>query len=186
MGDLGKKARWANEAIGPANDVLHRAGRGLVDLPTDVTPGARQVAQLSAWRAAQDYAIAPVGAALEELSKLPDWTGGFLVPTRSISIGARRHLGIMIPLRTSIARNWNRRGGRGIACMSGVVSWSNRSNHNTSPACGGQDRNSAHTSAVAYSLVQATGSGVAIRFPPLRGRHARTSPYGGSTSLIVL
>lgn len=79
VGDLGKKARWANEAIGPANDVLHRAGRGLVDLPTDVTPGARQVAQLSAWRAAQDYAIAPVGAALEELSKLPDWTGGFLV-----------------------------------------------------------------------------------------------------------
>ncbi len=79
MNDLRMKARWANEAIGPANDVLRRAGRGLVDLPTDVTPGARQVAQLTAWRAAQSYAIGPIGAALEELSKLTSWTGGFLV-----------------------------------------------------------------------------------------------------------
>ena len=79
MTDLGKKFRWATEAIAPANEVLGRAGRSLVDLPTDVTPGARQVAQLTAWRAAQSYAIDPVTAALEELSKLPDWSGGFLV-----------------------------------------------------------------------------------------------------------
>jgi hypothetical protein len=51
----------------------------LVDLTIDVTPGARQVAQLTAWRAAQSYAIGPIGAALEELSKLSDWSGGFLV-----------------------------------------------------------------------------------------------------------
>jgi hypothetical protein len=51
----------------------------LADLSSDVTPGARQVAQLTAWRVAQDFAIDPIGAALEELSKLPDWTGGFLV-----------------------------------------------------------------------------------------------------------
>jgi hypothetical protein len=80
MTDLGKKSRWATEAIGPANEILRRAGRGLVDLPSDVTPGARQVAQLTAWRAAQSYAINPVQTALEELSRLPDWSGGFLVP----------------------------------------------------------------------------------------------------------
>ena len=79
MTDLNKKARWANEAIGPASSVLRHAARGLVDLPTDVTPGARQVAQLTTWRAAQSYAIKPIGEALEELAKLPDWSGGFLV-----------------------------------------------------------------------------------------------------------
>jgi hypothetical protein len=79
MTDLNKKARWATEAISPANTVLRNVGRGLVDLPSDVTPGARQVAQLTAWRAAQSYAIAPIGAALEELSKLSNWSGGFLV-----------------------------------------------------------------------------------------------------------
>ena len=79
MTDLAKKARWATEAIGPAKSVLGHAGRGLVDLPSDVTPGARQVAQLTAWRAAQSYALGPVGAALDELRKLPDWSGGFLV-----------------------------------------------------------------------------------------------------------
>ena len=79
MNDLSKKSRWANEAMAPAAGMLGRAGRSLFDLPTDVTPGARQVAQLSAWRAAQSYAIDPVRAALEELAKLPDWTGGFLV-----------------------------------------------------------------------------------------------------------
>ena len=77
--DLGRKSRWANEAIGPAQSVLGRAGRGLVDLPADVTPGARQVAQLTAWRAAQDHALTMVTAALDELRVLPDWSGGFLV-----------------------------------------------------------------------------------------------------------
>lgn len=79
MTDLNNKARWASEAIGPANSVLRHAARGLADLPSDVTPGARQVAQLTAWRAAQSYAIGPIGAALEELRTLPDWTGGFIV-----------------------------------------------------------------------------------------------------------
>ncbi|MGD0106581.1 MAG: hypothetical protein ABSC06_21455 [Rhodopila sp.] len=48
-------------------------------MPIDVTPGARQVAQLTAWRATQGYALEPVEAALKELSKLSDWAGGFLV-----------------------------------------------------------------------------------------------------------
>lgn len=79
MSDLSKKARWASEAIGPTNTVLRQAVRGLVDLPVDVTPGARQVAQLTAWRCAQDAALGKVTAAIEELSSLTDWSGGFLV-----------------------------------------------------------------------------------------------------------
>lgn len=77
--DLAKKSRWAAEAIGPTNTVLRQAVRGLVDLPVDVTPGARQVAQLAGWRCAQDYALGPVTEAIEELSKLENWSGGFLV-----------------------------------------------------------------------------------------------------------
>lgn len=79
MTELSEKARWANEVIGPASAILGHAGRRLIDLPTDVTPGARQVAQLTAWRSAQSYAIGPIGAALEELQQLPTWEGGFLI-----------------------------------------------------------------------------------------------------------
>jgi hypothetical protein len=78
-GDLNKKSRWAEAAIAPATGTIRKAARGLVDLPTDVTPGARQVAQLTAWRSAQAYALDPVRDALTTLRTLPDWTGGFLV-----------------------------------------------------------------------------------------------------------
>ena len=114
MTDLGKKSRCANEAIGPANEILRRAGRGLVDLPSDVTPGARQVAQLTAWRAAQSYAINPVQTAFEELSRLPDWSGKFLVPTRQILIGALLRSSITSLSRISTAGNRSRPGRLGI------------------------------------------------------------------------
>jgi hypothetical protein len=73
MTELSDKARWADEAISPASSMLHRTCRRLADLPRDVTPGARQVAQLTAWRAAQVYALGPVEKAMTELQTLPDW-----------------------------------------------------------------------------------------------------------------
>jgi hypothetical protein len=76
MSDLQRKSRWAGEAIGPAQSTLHRS---LNDLPTDVTPGARQVAELTSWRMAQEYQVERIAAALDVLEKLPDWQGGFLV-----------------------------------------------------------------------------------------------------------
>ena len=77
--ELAKKSRWANEAIGPARAVLGTLGRALVDLPSDVTPGARSVAQLTALVAAQKMLFSQIEAALAELRTLSDWSGGFLV-----------------------------------------------------------------------------------------------------------
>ena len=79
MTDLSKRTRWVNEAIGPASSLLRHTVDSLVNLPSDVTPGARQIAQLTAWRAAQSYAIKPIRAALEQLNRLTDWSGGFLL-----------------------------------------------------------------------------------------------------------
>lgn len=76
MSDLAKKSRWVGEAIAPAKSMLSRS---LNDLPSDVTPGAKQVAMLTAWRTAQADAIERVTAALDMLETLPDWSGGFLV-----------------------------------------------------------------------------------------------------------
>jgi hypothetical protein len=65
------------EAIVPAKSALMI--RALADLPTDVMSGARQVAELTAWRTAQAYSIKTATAALDVLEKLPDWSGGFIV-----------------------------------------------------------------------------------------------------------
>lgn len=76
---LAARAQWAKEAIGPAKSMLGPAGRALHDLPIDVTRGARPVAELTAWSAAQRYALPRIASALEQVSLLPDWSGGFLV-----------------------------------------------------------------------------------------------------------
>jgi hypothetical protein len=62
--------------------VEQKVGRTLADLPDDVTPGARQVAMVTMFRAAQADLLQPIMEALRQLSELPaeTWTsGGFLV-----------------------------------------------------------------------------------------------------------
>jgi hypothetical protein len=63
----------------PAGKVRDLAGRALGDLPEDMSPGARQVAMLTAHRAAQAALLEPIHQALKELEAMPDWSGSVLV-----------------------------------------------------------------------------------------------------------
>ncbi len=74
-----RKPDWATEAIVPAGETVRAAGRSLADLPKDVTPGAKQVARLTAWRSAQEFVFADIMRDLEELRRLEDWSGVFIV-----------------------------------------------------------------------------------------------------------
>lgn len=65
--------------MAPAHDMLDEVSRGLVNLPNDESPGARDAAQLTAWRSAQNYALKPVTEALGTLRRLEKWDGEFLV-----------------------------------------------------------------------------------------------------------
>jgi hypothetical protein len=59
---------WAQAGITPTQEVLEPIMRSLHDLPPEgSTEGAREVAQLAAWRAAQEFAFEPVMAALTKL-----------------------------------------------------------------------------------------------------------------------
>ena len=78
-GDYIDKARWLNEVIIPASNISDKVSRTVADLPIDVTPGARQVAMVTTFRAAQADLLEPIMQALEELEALPNWEGGFLV-----------------------------------------------------------------------------------------------------------
>ena len=55
------------------------AERTMADLPKDVTPGAKQVARLTAWRSAQEFVFADIMGDLEVLRRLADWSGVFVV-----------------------------------------------------------------------------------------------------------
>jgi hypothetical protein len=61
---------WVDEAIVPIGAINRPAGRTLADLPEFVPPGAREVAQVTAVRAAQAATYHPMMCALEVLSKL--------------------------------------------------------------------------------------------------------------------
>ena len=78
-GDMQRKARWVEGAMAPIDQVIDAQVRSLMDLPNDVTPGARDVAQLTAWRTAQVCAVPEMVEALGRLKKLKDWKGGFLI-----------------------------------------------------------------------------------------------------------
>jgi hypothetical protein len=68
--DLSKRMDWASASIGPTREVLDPVVKTLYDLPPPgSTEGAREVAQLAAWRAAQEFAFQPV---MEALTKLRD------------------------------------------------------------------------------------------------------------------
>lgn len=72
-GDLSKRMRWAEASISPTREVLEPAMRSLYDLPVEgSTEGVREVAQLTAWKAAQEFALEPVMAALNKLRDR-DW-----------------------------------------------------------------------------------------------------------------
>jgi len=77
--DLDEKSRWATEVTGPARDVLHQSLRRLVDLPGSVSEGAKEIAQLTAWRAAQAFALNPIREALDKVKSLKDWDKPFFV-----------------------------------------------------------------------------------------------------------
>ena len=77
--DLDEKSRWATEVTGPARDVLHQSLRRLVDLPGSVSEGAKEIAQLTAWRAAQAFALNPIREALDKVKGLRDWDKPFFV-----------------------------------------------------------------------------------------------------------
>lgn len=65
--------------MAPIDQVIDVQVRSLMDLPNDVTPGARDVAQLTAWRTAQVCALPQMVDALARLRNLKDWKGGFLI-----------------------------------------------------------------------------------------------------------
>ncbi len=65
-----RKPHWATEAIGPACEKLEAAERTMADLPKDVTPGAKDVARLTAWRSAQEFVFADIMRSLENLRNL--------------------------------------------------------------------------------------------------------------------
>jgi len=77
--DLGAKSHWIIEAASPARKLGEATERVLADLPSEVTPGARQVAILTRHRAAQAELLEPVMAALRDLEAMADWSRGFMV-----------------------------------------------------------------------------------------------------------
>jgi hypothetical protein len=80
--DLGKKSRWVGTAMSPGHEILDMVPRALSDLPAEISPGARYVAQLTAWRTAQSVALKPIMEALKSLSELEQWGGPCLVADR--------------------------------------------------------------------------------------------------------
>jgi hypothetical protein len=70
---------WISDVARPVREGPEAAGRAFRDLPDDLSPGAKQVARLTAWRSWQSYALDPIMRDLEFLSKLEDWECEFLV-----------------------------------------------------------------------------------------------------------
>lgn len=72
VSELSKRMSWATERISPTREVLEPVMRSLYDLPVEgSSDGAREVAFLAAWRAAQMFAFQPV---MDALSKLRERT----------------------------------------------------------------------------------------------------------------
>lgn len=80
MPDYREKVAWG-DAIVAARKMSEPQLRSLADLPSDVTPGVKEVCMLTAISRADEAALGPVVKALKFLEKLPesDWRGKFLV-----------------------------------------------------------------------------------------------------------
>lgn len=66
--DLSDRMDWATKRIAPTREVLEPVMRSLYDLPVEASSdGAREVALLAAWRAAQNFAFEPIMQALIKL-----------------------------------------------------------------------------------------------------------------------
>jgi len=73
-----QRKNWVDEAV-RRPDPPRKIGRALSDLPKEVPPGARDVAVVTAWRAALEKAYEPVTTALENLARQQDWSLGYIV-----------------------------------------------------------------------------------------------------------
>jgi hypothetical protein len=73
------KPAWVNEAIMPIAKIADEGRRVLDDFPPFISPGARQVGQLTAIRAVHADTYVPAMQALEVLANLEDWSHGFLI-----------------------------------------------------------------------------------------------------------
>lgn len=70
---------WTDQVIVPTGDFQRTVTRTLADLPVDKSPGAADVALVTAVREVQAKSFIPVAEALKRLEALQDWSGGFLV-----------------------------------------------------------------------------------------------------------